>query len=348
MKLSPPVFVASALLAMTLGACGESARGKNLGSPSSEAVAQRLGGSCGSDAAEVSASAAGHVANQIYAHELSRPGVQADQSQVEDYVPLLSALEGGDRAAVRAAVTRLVFSHTHIVRLRITRGRSVLADVGGPYVLAPVGGDLRLHGRLIGRYLLSVQDDLGFVKLEARYIGAPIVLYSHSRRLPLQGTLASKVDAIPAFGATSYRHASYDSFSFPATAFPTGTLRIDLLVPPTRSAASGTCAAVRASELGRIARRIWRRFSLAAAPPAAYVRTIGDLTGALAFVRSRSGDVAASEHPGPPRLPDAGAVSYRGATYAVSSFATRAAGRSVRVFLLVSASGPRQTHGTSG
>ena len=67
--------------------------------------------------------------------------------------------------------------HWHIVRLRVERGGHVLADVGGPHVTAPVSGMLRAHGRTLGRYVMSVQDDLGYVKLVTRFIGAPIDLY---------------------------------------------------------------------------------------------------------------------------------------------------------------------------
>ena len=81
-------------------------------------------------------------------------------------------------------MTSLVYSHTHIVRLRVTRGGTVLADVGGPYIIAPVSGLLRVHGRTVARYVLSVQDDLGYVKLETRYIGFPLLLRRGAQRIP--------------------------------------------------------------------------------------------------------------------------------------------------------------------
>ena len=166
-------------------------------------------------------------------------------------------MASGERAAVNAAVNSLVFSHTHVVRLRVTRGGAVLADVGGSYILAPVGGTLRFGGRPVGRYLLSVQDDLGYVKLATRFIGAPIVLRTGSRTVPVEGVLAPGPARIPDHGPVSYRNTAYEAFSFNASAFPSGPLRISLLLPLPRSlAARDTCAEIKNRELGRVAQRI--------------------------------------------------------------------------------------------
>ena len=131
----------------------------------------------------------GNVAERIYRDELVGTGTIADQHQVEENGPLLKALarvsalaKGGApvrsgvpakgsaaasrgrpqgrgsriRAvreaanAVTEAVHGLVYSHTHIVRLRVLQGGRLLADIGGPYIIAPVGGSLRFHGRVVG------------------------------------------------------------------------------------------------------------------------------------------------------------------------------------------------------
>ena len=159
------------------------------------------------------------VARRIYEGELTGSETRSDQRQVESYAPLLNAVAAGDRAAIKAAVTSLVFAHTHIVRLRVTRGSRVLADVGGPYIIAPVGGTLRLHGRAIGRYVLSVQDDLGYIKLVTRFLGVPLAmrgwLARAAGRRPRSGTRK-----IPDHGPVSYRGRSYEAFSFNARSFP--------------------------------------------------------------------------------------------------------------------------------
>src|SRR5262249_38917850 len=147
---------------------------------------------------------------------LASAEVVNDKHQVESYGPLLSALERGNRAAIREAVIDLVYSHTHIVRLRVTRGSEVLADVGGPQILAPVGGTLRQRDRTLGRYVLSVQDDLGYVKLVSRFIGVPLVLNSGGRVLSIEGAVDPGPTKIAAQGPFSYRGKRYQVFSFAA------------------------------------------------------------------------------------------------------------------------------------
>jgi hypothetical protein len=339
-----PAGIWVALPTMALAACGASAQGTSGGSSRPAAPVQAAasstgapsapGPACGLAAAETVASSVGLVARRIYRRELASPGVRTDQRQVEGYAPLLGALASGNRGAVREAVTSLVYSHTHVVRLRVTRGGVLLADVGGPYILAPVGGVLRLRGRPVGRYLLSVQDDLGYVKLETRFIGVPLVLYTGSRRVPLEGTLAASSATIPERGAVRYRGTSYQVFSFTAQAFPSGHLRISLLVPTPGSLSAKSCQQIKRSELGRIAERIWLRFRLAGAPVSAYVHSIESLTGGLAYVRMGSHQIAGSTQPGPARLPVEGTVRYRGVTYGVSSFLGNAPAGQVRVYQL--------------
>jgi len=337
--------MSAGLLAPVLAGCGTSTAGRSVstakpatasqaGSPSSNHSSKIPGRACGPATARTLAATAGLVAIRIYKRELASTGVQADQNQVEGDTPLLSALASRNRAAVKEAVTRLVFSGTHVVRLRVSQGGTVLADVGGPYILAPIGGSLRFQGRLVGRYLLSVQDDLGYVKLETRFVGLPLILLKDSRRIPLEGTLPGPA-SIPEKGPVSYGGASYEAFSFKATAFPSGALRITLLVPVPSSLSASSCAQIKVSELGNIARRLWRRFALAKAPPLVFIHSVQSLTGGLGYVRSSSHQLAGSTQPGPARLPDEGTVSYRGVRYGVSSFTANSAGTPVRVYLLV-------------
>lgn len=293
------------------------------------------GAPCRQAGPETLAKAVGLVGMRIYAREVSGLGVHADRSQVEGNIPLLNALVRRNRSAVRRAVRHLVFSHTHLVRLRVTQKNVVLADVGGPYILAPVGGTLRVHGRAVGHYVLSVQDDVGYVKLETRFIGVPLVVFQGTRRVHLQGTLAIAPARIPQHGPVRYRGTSYESFSFKAEAFPRGALRIALLVPVSSALSAATCAEIKIAELARIAQRIWRRYSVVLAPPASYVSAIQSLTGGLSYVRSGSQQIAGSTQPGPPQLPDQGSVEYGGLTYSVSSFLADTTAGSVRVYQLL-------------
>ena len=286
---------------------------------------------CGAAAPATVADTIGLVAKRIYDGEISSGEVGADRNQVERNGPLLSALAAGNRAAVGAAVTSLVYSGTHIVRLRVTQGGTVLADVGGPYILAPVSGTLHFQGRSVGRYTLSVQDDLGYVKLASRFIGYPLILRQGSHRVPLEGTISDPT--LATHGPASYHGSRYQVFSFDVQAFPSGPLTISLLVPMPASSSVG-CPAFRAIALGHVAQTMWHRFTSIGASPSAYVTTVGTLTGALSYVRSGSNQLAGSTQPGPRRLPAAGTVSYRGATYRVTSFPASTGAGPVRVYQL--------------
>jgi hypothetical protein len=323
-----------------LSACGASAQpARSIPEGTQPALAAGAGQSvapCGPLAAATRAQAAGFVARRIYGREVSSPEVSRDRRQVEGYAPLSSALASGSRRAVTAAVTSLVFSHTHLVRLRVSSGGSLIADVGGPYVLAPVGGILRFQGRTVGRYLLSVQDDSGYAKLESRYIGYPLLMRQGARRLPVEGTFSPGSTFIPQGGPVSWRGARYEVLSFPAQAYPSGPLEISMLVSHPASSALA-CTAIRIAELDRIAQRVWRRFQLVHAPVSGFVSTMGSLLGALSYVRAGPRQLAGSTTPGPARLPAQGAVTYHGVSYLVFSFAASTSSGPVRAYQLVRA-----------
>jgi hypothetical protein len=294
---------------------------------------------CGPAAPEALAQTVGSVAKQIYEGEVSSSETVKDRHQVESYAPLLRAVASGETGAVKAAVTSLVYSHTHIVRLRVSRGAKLLADVGGPYVLAPLSGTLRLHGRTIGHYMLSVQDDLGYVKIETHYIGAPLVLRTGvkdvpANDVPVPGLLAPGPAGIPEHGPVTYRHAIYQAYSFDASAFPKGTLRISVLVPLPAGLSRKSCAAVRNSELATVARRVFGRLALAHVSFYTDVELVRTLTGGLFYVRAGSRQLAGSTRPGPARLPSSGTVRYHGVSYEVSSFQAPSGVGAVRIYEL--------------
>jgi hypothetical protein len=290
---------------------------------------------CGTEAATVAARSAGLVARRIYELELNSAEVRADRRQVETNQPLLTAVASGNRAAIQSAVTALVFSGTHIVRLRVTAGAGVLADVGGPYIIAPVGGSLRTGGRTVGRYVLSVQDDLGYVKLEQRFIGAPLLLRTGGGRIPVEGTLPDAAASLPRDGTVSYHGQVLQAVSFTARAFPASALNVTLLLDVAASSPR-PCIEVADGELARIGERVWRRFVTVGAPVSSYPHQLGSLTGALAYVRSGSRQLAGSSSPGP-SLRDSGIVRYRGASYRIYSFPSVLGGHRVRIYQLLPA-----------
>ena len=358
------------------------------GPPSLTGGPSLAGPPCAAATVQTLVSIDGNVAERIYRDELAGTGTIADQHQVEENGPLLKALarvsalakgsapakgsatarrgalakgnEAGDRAvkeagnAVTEAVHGLVYSHTHIVRLRVLQGGKLLADIGGPYIIAPVGGSLRFHGRVVGTYLLSVQDDLGFVGLERRLVGVPLILHVGAMRVPLQGTTRTGSAAIPDSGAVVIRGAHFQAYSFDAKAFPTGVVRISLLLPAGRGSGAGngsdagngsgakggsgagrgsalSCAAVKVAEVGRIARLIWLRFVLDGSSASSFVTFTQSHTGALIYLREGLRQIAGSTEPGPPGLPESGTVRYRGTTYGLTSFIAQTPAKPTRI-----------------
>jgi hypothetical protein len=286
--------------------------------------------------AEVLANAAGSVAERIYAAEVRSSETAADKRQIESNGPLLSALQSGDRAALHVAVHALVYSHTHIVRLRVSRGSELLADEGGPYILAPISGTLRLNGKQVGHFVFSVQDDLGYVKLVARFLGAPLVLRTDSGNVPIEGLLSPGPASIPGHGPVAYRGATYQAYSFKADAYPSGRLRVSLLLPLPRSLATESCDEIKTAELARVAQRISLRFALSSSTFPSYIRLVRTLTHALVYIRKGSTTLAGSTHATPPKLPSAGALRWHGVPYEVSSFAAPTSAGQARVYVLVS------------
>src|ERR1700726_1474853 len=148
------------------------------GDPGRAIAAQKAGIPCGSATSATIAGVDESVARRIYVAELRGYEVRADIAHIAGSAELLAALGGSNQQAVYAAVHRIVYTpHWHIVRLRVVRNGQVLADVGGPDIIAPVSGVLRVKGRGVGSFVMSVQDDLGYTKLVSRFIGVPIDLF---------------------------------------------------------------------------------------------------------------------------------------------------------------------------
>lgn len=278
---------------------------------------------CGSATGATLAAVDSTVVDDVYANELSGSEVSSDLAHVTDDADLISAVVGGSSAAALRAVQKIVYHHGwHIVRLRVLGGAGrVLADVGGPYVIAPVSGVLRAAGgAAVGSFLMSVQDDVGVTKLETGIVGDPIGIYVKGKlvaasdgRLPAQ---------LPSGPTVQLKHARYLAVSETYDAFPTGTLQALLLLAPPAAALRATpCAKVRADEFGRIAQRLV--VLLGPQDLHGYAFWIRVYTGAEVFVRDPSGlQLTSSPVPdiGPTVLPASGTVSYEDATWLVFSF----------------------------
>jgi hypothetical protein len=288
------------------------------------AVASAAPAACGSATSTTLASVDATVLNEIYANELSGGEVTRDLAQVINSSALITSVIDGNRTAALAAVKRIVYHHGwHIVRLRVFGGAGrLLADFGGPYVIAPVAGILRSStGDVVGSFLMSVQDDVGVTKLETRTVGDPIGIYV-KRQLVAHLGAARLPATTPNGSSVRIGHATYDVVRETYDAFPTGTLQAVLFIrPPALALRATSCAGVRAGEFGRIARHLVTL--LGSQDLHGYAYWIRVYTGAQVFVRDANGaQLTSSPVPdaGPPVLPAGGIVSYQGASWLVYSF----------------------------
>jgi hypothetical protein len=185
---------------------------------------------CGATRAQTTAETLGRVSMRIYADEQDGERVTAIVRHVERSRAFRDAVLSDNPVATRAAIVGFFRTHLHVVRVRALLGNHLVTDLGGPYALAPVAGAVRnAHGRVVGRFLLAVQDDMGYLHLAYNFTGAQVLMRIGPRQV--MGTLTPGPTTIPNDGAISYGGVNYQAFSFTGTAFPSGTLRISLLMP---------------------------------------------------------------------------------------------------------------------
>ncbi|HMD57510.1 MAG TPA: hypothetical protein VKG82_08575 [Solirubrobacteraceae bacterium] len=172
------------------------------------------------------------VAKLIYEGEAGRRTL-AEVRRVQANAPLLEAVVRHDPVAARHAVELLL--NQHIVRMRVYDRERLLADVGGPYVLAPVDAPLRLHGHTIGHFVLSIQDDEGYLRLTRRLAGLSVLMYTApnaaSPSTLVKNSLGPEPGNVPESGRYTYRGASFQVYTLRAEAFPSGPLTIRVLIP---------------------------------------------------------------------------------------------------------------------
>ncbi len=183
---------------------------------------------CAVSATQARVTTLGRVGEMIYEQERSSPQVTAIVHLIERSQSFEHAVAERSAGATRRAIVRFFEEHLHVVRVRVTVGGRLLVDVGGPYVLAPVHGVLREGGRSIGEFEMAIQDDAGYVKLARLFTGAQVLMRVGSSQL--MGSLSPGPARVPKRGRVSYERHTYEAYSFSAQAFPSGPLRISLLI----------------------------------------------------------------------------------------------------------------------
>ncbi len=184
--------------------------------------------SCPGPLAQARVETLGHVGERVYQEELHSPDVAATLRSMESSTAFQRAVAAGSVGATRAAILGFFAAHIHVVRVRVTIGGRLLIDEGGPYALAPVHGTLRSGRRVVGDFEMAIQDDAGYLKLAHLFTGAQVLMRTGSRQV--MGTLSPGPSSVPDRGTLSYGGRTYQAYSFVGEAFPTGPLRISLLL----------------------------------------------------------------------------------------------------------------------
>lgn len=192
---------------------------------------------CPSAAAQIPVQTLGQVGERIYREEAGSPYVRATLRHIEADPSFRQAIAARDTKAIRAAIVGLFGAHIHVVRVRAyavepSGAQRFLYDLGGPYVLAPVHGSVHSAGKLVGRFSFAIQDDAGYLRLARLFTGAEVLMRVGSKQV--MGSLDPGPGSVPDHGTVEYRGKSYEAYSFSGVAFPSGPLRISLLIGKTR------------------------------------------------------------------------------------------------------------------
>lgn len=186
---------------------------------------------CEGNAAQTAAEVIGRVAMRIYRGEQSGSKVARVIAGMEHTPAFVAAVARRDALATRNAIIGFFRNRSHVVRVRVTVGGKLLVDVGGPHVLAPIAGTLEIGGRVVGHFLTAIQDDAGYLKLAHGFTGAEVLMRVGSEQIESTLGPGSSRLPLPDRGTVSYRGVTYEVYSFLGRAFPSGQLRIGLLIP---------------------------------------------------------------------------------------------------------------------
>jgi len=203
--------------------------------------------------------ALGGVATRIYRAAGSGGDVAEAVQRVRGSVALARAIDSGNAAGARSALSALLLGQ--IVRIEVLRHGRTFAAAGAGSATAPVRGSIPGTG---ASFVLSVQSDRSYLQVASQVTGAQVLLLSApgareggaSRRLA--GTIPGPPPAsVPESGALSYAGHDYQVVSLAGAAYPSGAVRIALLVPTGAIACPGSLAQAHVETLGHVGERVY-------------------------------------------------------------------------------------------
>jgi hypothetical protein len=247
----PAAALVAAALALTLAACGssqdehKSATRKIVLTFGQQPIASK--GGC----AHVAAATLGDVGERIYTEASHGADVGEALARVRNSSALASAVSAGDAAATRTALDGLLANQ--IASIEILQHGRVLASAGSGTAIAPVRGSIPGTD---ASFVLSTQSAQSYVAVTQQVTGAELVLYGAAGRLA--GTLTGPQPAsVRRDGSIVYAGRRYELHSIAGAVYPSGPLRIALLVPHGAIRCPKQLAETQLDTLGRVGERIY-------------------------------------------------------------------------------------------
>ena len=207
------------------------------------------------------ASTLGTVAARVY-HEAATGGDVAQAvHRVQSSSALIAAVGSGNAGAARAALQGLLAGQIVRVEILLRSGR-VFAQAGSGAAIAPVRGSI--PGTAGATYVLSTQSDRTYLRVVHQVTGAQVLLTTGpaggapgTRRLA--GTIGGSLPAnVPTAGPVTIAGQSFQTFTLTGAVYPSGALRIVLLVLTTKIACPGSAAQTRVETLGHVGENIYQ------------------------------------------------------------------------------------------
>jgi hypothetical protein len=170
----------------------------------------------------------GDVALRVY-----REGVSSERTVTAVHLitasrSLSEAVERDDPQATRAAAQALLATG-HLTNLKVVRRGQTLAEVGADAAVTPLSGTITgVGGAPIASFVTSVWTDEGLLAETNGIAEGHTALRANGHNI---GGFALPPGALPAEGTLAVGGVYYQYTSFPATAFPTGSLRMYVLRP---------------------------------------------------------------------------------------------------------------------
>jgi hypothetical protein len=175
--------------------------------------------------------------------------------RVQSSEALAKAIDDDNAPAANAALRALLLGQ--ITRIEVLRGGRVFAQGGAGTAIAPARGSI---AGTSATFVLSTQSEHTFMEVVPQVTGAQMLLIAGARGAGerLGGTIAGSLPTTaPADGPVTLGGQSYESFTQAGEAYPSGQLRIVLLVPSAAISCPGTPAQTRAETEGHVGERIY-------------------------------------------------------------------------------------------